>query len=696
MKRLALFLLLAPAVCALSPQKGTEILWDTFGVAHVYAKSTEDLFYCYGWAQAQSHGELLLHLYAESRGRAAEYFGPSYLASDEWVWTNSVPERSTKWLALQSPEFRSYLEAFAKGINDYAAKHPEALSDEAKRVLPITALDPIEHTHRIVHFTYMASQRLAAGGPAVTTASLLETPESAGSNGWAIAPSHTAAGKTLLLGNPHLSWGGWQTYYEIQLTAPGIDLYGASQVGFPVLRFVFSKYLGFNQTVNYIDGVDLYRITTKDDGYLFDGQLRHFEKASHTLKIRQGDGSFTTKSLQITRTIHGPVIRHDDGAPIAMRVAALDRPFMLEQYWQMETAHDFAAFEKSLSRLQVPCFNILYGDRDGHIEYLYNGTVPRRSKGDLAYWAGVVPGDTSETLWNDYLTYRELPKVIDPPNGYVQNTNDPPWNAAWPNSLDPSRYPPYIASVATSFRAERSLRMLYENQKITYDQFIELKHSTRAELADRILPDLLDAAAQYGTPLAHGAAQVLKNWDRQAEADSRGAVLFHAWATRFMGGPLMASQAGFAVPYDLKSPLTTPRGLKDPRQAAAQLDSAALELQEQFGALDVPWGQVMHYRLGGVELPANGGYGNLGIFRVITFGPLQNKVRTQTHGETYIAAVEFGEPTRAKVLLTYGNSSQPGTPHQIDQLPLLAKKQLRTAWLTRPEVEAHQSSLDRF
>jgi acyl-homoserine-lactone acylase len=700
MKRLLISLFLIHTALATPPQKGTEILWDKFGVAHVYAQSTQDLFYGYGWAQAQSHGDLLLHLYGESRGRAAEYFGPAYLAADEWVWTNSVPERSAKWLQQQTPEFRSYMAAFAKGINDYAARHPEALSEEARRVLPITALDPIQHTHRIVHFTYMGSQRLAnaASAPAIAglPLTLQDTPEAAGSNGWAIAPAHTAAGKTLLLGNPHLAWGGWQTYYEIQLTAPGIDLYGASQVGFPVLRFVFSKYLGFNQTVNSIDGVDLYRIQTKDDGYVLDGKLLPFEKESRELKIRQPDGTFTTKTFPIVRTVHGPVIRRDNGAPIAMRVAALDRPFMLEQYWQMETAHDFAGFQKALSRLQVPCFNVLYGDRDGHIEYLYNGTVPRRSKGDLAFWAGVVPGDTSETLWNDYLTYDELPKVIDPPSGYVQNTNDPPWNAAWPDSLDPTKYPPYIAPATSSFRAERSLRMLYEDKKITYDKFIEYKHSTHAELADRILPDLLDAAAQFGTPLAQQAAQVLKAWDREAEAASRGAVLFHAWATRFMGGPLMANQTGFATPYNLKSPLTTPRGLKDPKKAAAQLDDAAQEMQKEFGALDVPWGHVMRYKLAGLDLPANGGFGNLGIFRVITFGPLQNKTRSQTHGETYIAAVEFGEPMRAKVLMTYGNSSQPGSPHQTDQLPLLVRKELRTAWLTKAEVQANLATRENF
>jgi acyl-homoserine-lactone acylase len=237
---------------------------------------------------------------------------------------------------------------------------------------------------------------------------------------------------------------------------------------------------------------------------------------------------------------------------------------------------------------------------------------------------------------------------------------------------------------------------LYEDPKITYEKFIEYKHSTRAEMADRILPELLDATAQYGTPLAKRAAQVLKSWDRQAEAESRGAVLFHAWATRFMGGSTMASQAGFAVPYDLKSPLTTPRGLKDPQKAAAQLDDAAQEVEKEFGALDVPWGQVMRYKLAGADLPANGGFGNLGIFRVITFGPLQNHTRSQVHGETYIAAVEFAEPMRARVLMTYGNSSQPGSPHQTDQLPLLVKKQLRTAWLTKGEAEANLESRERF
>jgi acyl-homoserine-lactone acylase len=682
---------------AASPAKGTEILWDRFGVAHVYAKNTPDLFYCYGYAQAQSHVNLLLKLYGESRGRAAEYFGPAGLANDRWVWTNSVPQRSAQWLAQQTPQFRGYLEAFAKGINDYAARHPEALSEEARRVLPVTALDPLEHVHRIVHFTYIASPRLAAStGPQETAANFLDTPEAVGSNAWAIAPKRTAAGHALLLGNPHLPWGDWSTYYEIHLTAPGIDLYGASQVGFPVLRFMFSDYVGFNQTVNSIDASDLYAIKAQGDGYLFDGQVKAFEKSSHEIKVRQPDGTFRVEPLTTYSTVHGPVIRRDPSGPVALRVAGLDRPFLLEQYWQMATAHNFTEYETALKRLQVPTFNILYADRDGHIEYLFNGLLPKRSKGDLRYWAGVVPGDTSEMLWTTYHSYEELPKVIDPASGYVHNTNDPPWNAGWPNSLDPARYPAYTAPVNTSFRAERSLHMLSEESKFTFDRFVEQKHSTRAELADRILPELVKATEAYGTERARQGAAVLAQWDRQTQPESRGAVLFYAWATRFMG-PTMGSQAGFAVPYDLKAPLTTPSGLKDPKKAAAQLDEAAAETLKNFGALDVPWGQVMRIQWAGVDQPANGGFGNLGIFRVITFGPLKNGVRTQTHGETYVAAVEFTKPAaHAKVLLSYGNSSQPGSKHQTDQLPYLARKDLRTAWRSRKEIEANLESRERF
>ncbi len=721
------------------PQKGSEILWDSFGIPHLYAKSTPDLFFLYGYAQAEAHGNLLLQVYGESRGRAAEYFDSTEanVKSDTWVWTNSIPTRSQSWLDQQTPEFRSYLEAFAAGINAYADKHPEALSEQARRVLPVSALDPIAHSQHFVHFTFVANQRLAAPAPArpasatiaalqpkvdiaADDSSLID--EAAGSNGWAIAPSHSASGRSMLLANPHLAWAGAQTYFEAELNAPGIHIYGATQVGLPVLRFAFNDFLGYTHTVNPIDGADLYRIkagTTPagEPGFLLDGEVVPFRTLAHTLKLRQADGSLKEKPLEIREALQGPIIKEDAGDPIALRVAGLDRPFMLEQYWQMSTAHNFKEFETALRRLQAPMYNVMYADRDGHIEYLFGGTLPKRPtlpnvppEQALAFWAGIVPGDTTATLWHSYLTYDELPKVIDPPNGYVQNTNEPPWDAAWPNNLDPARYPPYTAPVSIVFRTERSLHMLANldsanpDHKLTFEAMLDKKLSTRAELADRILPDLLAAAGQYGTPQAKEAAQVLAHWDRMTETGSRGAVLFYAWARQFMG-PSLASQANFAVPYALADPMHTPRGLKDPARAAAMLDAAATETLHDFAALDVPWGKVMRFQINsqsdgnisqprtppvdGADLPGNGGYGNLGIFRVVTFGPLVNGARTPVHGDGYVAAIEFTSPPHAMVSLSYGNSSQPGSKFHTNQLPLLEAKRLREALLNRAAVEAH-------
>ena len=743
------------------PQKGSEILWDKYGIPHLYAKSTPDLFFLYGYVQAEAHGDLLLRIYGESRGRAAEYFNAADKAdtdanikSDTWVWTNSIPQRSEEWLKAQTPEFRGYLEAFAAGINAYAAKHPEKLAEDVKRVLPITALDPIEHSMHFVHYTFLASARLAAparGGAAAPADAALNIPPSnsvaeldppnfnsvdpipadsdGGSNAWAIAPSHSTSGHSMLLSNPHLAWAGQQSYFEAEFNAPNIHIYGATQVGLPTLRFAFNDSLGYTHTVNGLNGKTLYRIKTAplpdgQQGYLFDGKVLPFEKSSHTIKVRQPNGTFTTQTIDIRATVHGPIIKEEDGDPIALRVAALDKPFMLEQYWQMSTAHNFAEFETAIKRLQPPTYNIIYADRDGHIEYLFGGDMPRHKSGDFAYWSGIVPGDTSETLWHDYLTYEELPKVIDPSTGYLQNTNDPPWNAAWPASLNPTKFPPYVAApTGTTVRSERSLHMVsnigdtptapYKFAPFSFDQLIQKKLSTRVELADRILPFLLRAADQYGTPQAKEAAAILAKWDRLDEADSKGAVLFYAWARQFMG-PTMASQAGFATPYSLANPMNTPGGLKDPARAAAQLDAAATETLKDFGALDVPWGKVMRFQVNNqsdgstnharsapidnVDLPGNGGYGNTGVFRVITFGVLDpvTKTRTPVHGDGYVALIEFTTPVHAMMSLSYGDSSQPNSPFHTNQLQLLEDKKMRPALLTHKDVEANLSSKETF
>lgn len=660
-----------------------EILWDSFGVPHIYAKTEEGGFYGFGYAQAQSHGNLLLRMYGESRARAAEYWGEKYESQDKWLVANDVPARSVQWFRQQTPQMQKNLEAFAAGINAYAAAHPDRIAAEVKVVLPLKGVDIIAHAQRLMNFGYIASDRKVLSDPSIN--------EAGGSNAWAVAPSRSASGKAMLLANPHLPWAPSQlTYYEAQITAPGLAIYGATQVGLPVLRFGFNNDLGFTNTVNTMQGFTSYRLTLEGNGYRFDGKVLPFKSETKSYKVKQADGTLKTVSFEQKSTVHGPVFTLPDGKTvIALKVAGLDRSGVLEQYLDMGKARDWATFEKALRKMQVVMFNIIYADRAGHILYLDNGLLPKHASGDLKYWSAPVPGDTSATLWKDVHSYDDMPKLFDPATGFVQNANDPPWLATWPRALDPKAFPAYVAPVGPmSQRAQMSVKLMTKTPKISFDDFVSRKLTTTSLMAERMLPDLLAAATGSNDADVQAATALLEDWDHRFEPDSRAALLFETWAGIFAPRNF-TDQSNYAVKWTLDDPLETPRGLKDPAAAVAMLKQAVAKTKQLYGAIDRPYGDVSRFHIGDVSVPANGGFGNTGVFRTITWGPMKNGERTPVHGETWVSMVEFGTPLKAVGLMSYGNSSQPGSKHNSDQLQLLADKKFRSLWTDRADIERH-------
>jgi acyl-homoserine-lactone acylase len=667
-----------------TPQQATtEILWDTHGIPHIFAQNAEQLFYAFGWAQMHSHGDLVLRLYGQARGRAAEYWGESYLESDRWTRTMGVPERARDWYAAQTPTFRRYLDAFAAGINAYAQAHPELIADDVEAVLPIDAVDLLAHSQQVLQFTIVVNSQ------SLTEAA--EEQEPLGSNAWAIAPSRSASGNALLLANPHLPWSDRFLWYEAQLTAPEINAYGAALVGIPVLNVAFNDDLGWSHTINTHDGWDAYALMPAEGGYQFDGAVHSFETETQMLRVKQTDDSLRTDPLIIHRSVHGPVVMEQDGKPIALRVVGLEQPGALEQWWQMATAKTLTAFEAALQRLQIPTFTVMYADRQGHILHLFNGQVPVRLQGNFDDWLGILPGDTSATLWTETHSYQELPRVLDPPSGWLQNANDPPWTTTFPLVLDADRYPPYMAPRGTMwFRAQHSAKMLMEDEQLSFEEVIANKHSTEMELANRVLDDLLPATQQHGGALAKQAAEVLATWDRQANAESRGAVLFARWAEAIDSSEL------FAIPWDQANPLTTPDQLANPAKAVATLEAIAAEVKATYGSLDVPWGEVFRLRMDNLDLPANGGSGELGIFRHLWFAPQADGRFQAIGGDSYTAVIEFSNPVRAMALMSYGNATQPHLPQAEAQLPLFAQKQLRPIWRSRSDIMAHLAARHTF
>jgi acyl-homoserine-lactone acylase len=224
--------------------------------------------------------------------------------------------------------------------------------------------------------------------------------------------------------------------------------------------------------------------------------------------------------------------------------------------------------------------------------------------------------------------------------------------------------------------------MIKDNPSITFNQLIDYKNNTGMETAERFLDDLIAAVEAFPDSTALEAIGVLKQWDKKTEVDSRGAVLFASWWDK-------VSNNLFKIPWSAENPVTTPDGLKEQKQAVDLLVTAAKEVQAKYGALDIAWGNVYRLNINGIDYPANGGAGDYGIFRTLYFTDVKDSVKIAVAGETFVAVTEFGEKVRARVMLAYGNATQPGNRHIGDQLELLSGKKLREALLDREDILKH-------
>jgi acyl-homoserine-lactone acylase len=634
-----------------SPETNPEILWDTYGVPHIYADNYNDLFYAYGWSQMRNHGNLLLKLYAQARGQGAEYFGEKHLKSDQWVHTHNVIQRSRDWWKKQDPDIQKMMTAFTDGINDYAKENPDEIDELNQLILPVRPEDCFSHFQRVILFHFVTNPGVATFNPA----SMIKD---RGSNTWAIGPSRSESGNAMLIANPHLPWFDMFTWFEAHTISHDLNAYGAGLVGMPFLGIAFNDYMGWSHTNNVHDGQDLYELTLKADGYQWGEEV-----------------------------IHGPVVSEKDGNAYALRVVGLDQPHVFRQYFDMARAKTLKSFQDAIRPLQNPFFTIMYADKDGHIMHVFGGRTPIRPAGDWN-WLGVVPGDSPETIWNETHSYDELPKSIDPESGWLQNANDPPWTTTFPRAIIRENYPDYMSQNFMHFRAQRSARMAFEDGSITFAELMDYKMDTKMELSDRVLDDLLALTENSNDKIIIEASQVLSNWDRQTNGNSQGAVLFKAWvdSVKFFVNKSELFEGG----WEEEKAMDTPFGLHPSVDYLSPLKSAAESVIKTYGQLDVPWGEVYRLIRDDVDLPANGGPGDpYGLFRVTNFAPVKDDRFMAIGGDSYQAVIEFGDKPKAMALLSYGNASQKGSKHRTDQLKFYSEKKMRPVWRNKKEIEQH-------
>ena len=266
-----------------------------------------------------------------------------------------------------------------------------------------------------------------------------------GSNGIAIAPAHSANGHALLWINPHTSF-----FFraEAQVTSDeGLNAYGAMTWGQFFVYQGFNERLGWMHTSSSVDNIDEYlepsgAATAATTIATAPRSGRSGEGSHAVLPHRRRHGAADLHRLPLASRAHRAAV---DGRWVSVRL--MDEPVKaLMQSWLRTKAKDFASFRDVLELHTNSSNNTVYADADGNIAYFHANFVPRRNP--RFDWNRPVDGSDPATEWQGVHGFDESPNTINPPTGWVFNTNNWPYTAAGEGTLHKGNYPPYMDTAA--------------------------------------------------------------------------------------------------------------------------------------------------------------------------------------------------------------------------------------------------------
>ena len=653
-----------------------EIRRDPYGVPHVRGERDSDVAYGLGLAHSQDDFATIQTVILATRGQLARVEGldaapTDYLAHLMGFW-DVVRARYASDL---SPEARAVAEAYADGVNHYAALHPDRVWPE---VVPVTGHDVVAGFAFKTPF-FFGLQRVFLGlfedeppwplATAPTAASfqrLFGDLDAVGSNAVAVAPARSADGATRLLVNSHQPFTGPVAWYEVRLTSgEGWDVAGGVFPGSPVILHGHNRHLGWASTVNLPDLADVYRLEIHpedENQYRLDGAWRELEVEEASLEVRLFGRLRWTVRREVLRSVHGPVVRRPHGT-YAVRWAGMDEIRHLDQYLRMNKARSYDAWRSAMEMQALPSVNFVYADREGNIGYFYNARLPKRAEG--WDWSAILPGDRSDLIWTETLPFSAVPQVWNPRAGFVVNANHTPFRTtADGENPDPRDFSPTLGIERTiTNRARRALELYGGDPSIEAAEFRRYKYDKRyaeGSEARRIVAEIR-AADLGGDAELEAARRVLEAWEFSTEVDDRSAALGVLTATPIV----LAERLGETPP--------------DPVEA---LRDAARALQRHHGRLDPPWGQVNRFRRGDIDEPVGGGPDVLRAIESFVLG--DDGTYTASSGDCFILFVEWDAEgrLRSESIHQFGSATlDADSPHYADQAPLFLAEQTKPAWV---------------
>ena len=523
--------------------------------------------------------------------------------------------------------------------------------------------------------------------------------EPRGSNGIAIAPANTVDGHALLLINPHTSF-----YFraELQMTSEaGLDAYGAATWGQFFIYQGFNRSAGWMHTSSGVDNVDEFAETIVRKGpklyYRYGAALKPVSRSSIRIGYRRADGSMGEASFVAARTHHGPIVAERDGKWIAQALMWKPVP-ALEQSWLRTKTTDLASYRRVAARQANSSNDTIFADAKGEIAYLHPQFVPIR---DARFdYTRAVDGSDPATDWKGLTPLDRLPRAIDPPVGYVVNTNNWPWTAAGPDSPRAADFPPYMDTAGQNARGVHAAMLLRDRHDFTPERLIAAAYDSYLPAFAALIPGL--AAAFDALPprdpqrrrLA-GPIALLRGWDYRWGIGSEPTSLAVFW-----GDELWRDVGSFARAERMNVPDYIATRVTPARKLAA-LATAADRLSRDFGSWRVAWGRINRFqRLDDAIEPhfddrepstpvpfTSAQWGSLASFGARAYD--NTKRYYGTSGNSFVAVVEFGPRVRAWAVTAGGESGDAASPHFRDQIDRYASGRLRPVYFDQTDLTGH-------
>jgi acyl-homoserine-lactone acylase len=683
--------------------QNTTIVRDDWGIAHVHGKSDRDAVFGMIYAQAEDDFARIETNYINALGRLSEAEGEKALYRDLRMKLFINPEELRSRYAQSPPWLQGLMIAWADGLNFYLHTHPAVTPRVLRHFEPWMALSFSEGSigGDIERVPLSALQAFYGQGGSIRTVAQVSDrlKEPKGSNGIAIAPANTQSHHALLLINPHTSF-----FFRSELQATsdeGLNAYGAVTWGQFFVYQGFNERVGWMHTSSGVDAVDFFAETIIKKGgrlyYKYGGELRPVATARIAVPYRASNGRMRSAIFTVYRTHHGPIIGERNGKWIA--ISLMQKPVeALSQSFGLTKAHDYASFMKVMELRANSSNNTIFADADGDIAYLHPQFIPRRD--DRFDYTQPVDGSDPASDWQGLHALEEAPHLLNPPNGWIMNTNDWPYSAAGEQSPKQADYPRYMDTAGENPRGIHATMLLKDRQDFTLATLNEAAYDSYLPAFARLIPALVSAydAAAAASPLKAqlaGQIEVLRQWDYRWSVQSVATSLACLWGDVLWDQVEQAAKATKISPYDYIAERTPAQ------QKLTALAAVSDRLAHDFGSWRVAWGEINRFQRladdidasftdAGASIPVgfpSARWGSLASFGARRYDGTNRYYGTS--GNSFVAVVEFGDKVSARAITTGGESGDPASAHFDDQATRYANGALREVYFYPAQLKDH-------